>query len=133
VVASEVRKLAERSQQAASEINALSSSSVEIVEQAGQLLEDIVPKIQKTSELVKTISSTSTEQSASIDQINYALHQLDNVMASSAGSSEEVSSTAEALVNEARRLQEWVSFFQVQEAQPAYESDPEAPALVLAQ
>jgi methyl-accepting chemotaxis protein len=64
VVASEVRKLAERSQTAAGEISQLSSSSVMIAEQAGQLLTKLVPDIQKTAELVQEISAASNEQNS---------------------------------------------------------------------
>jgi methyl-accepting chemotaxis protein len=53
VVAAEVRKLAERSQEAAKEIGELAASSVTTAERAGKLLDDIVPSIQKTSELVQ--------------------------------------------------------------------------------
>jgi methyl-accepting chemotaxis protein len=63
VVASEVRKLAERSQSAAGEISQLSSSSVQIAEQAGQMLAKLVPDIQKTAELVQEITASSKEQS----------------------------------------------------------------------
>ena len=47
VVASEVRKLAVRSQTAAKEISELAGSSVSLAENAGKLLDDIVPAIKK--------------------------------------------------------------------------------------
>ncbi|MCK4507077.1 MAG: HAMP domain-containing protein, partial [Desulfuromonadales bacterium] len=53
VVAAEVRKLAERSQKAAGEINELSTNSVEVAEKAGTVLDALVPNIQKTAELVQ--------------------------------------------------------------------------------
>ncbi|PPT71992.1 methyl-accepting chemotaxis protein, partial [Xanthomonas theicola] len=49
VVAAEVRKLAERSQVAAQEIGDVASSSVELAENAGKLLEQMVPSIKRTS------------------------------------------------------------------------------------
>ncbi|WP_157539124.1 methyl-accepting chemotaxis protein, partial [Hydrogenophaga flava] len=59
VVAAEVRKLAERSQEAAREIGDLAGHSVSTAERAGQLLGQIVPSIQRTSELVQEISAAS--------------------------------------------------------------------------
>ena len=80
VVAAEVRKLAERSQNAAAEINDLSTNSVEVAERAGQLLEVIVPNIQRTAELVQEISAASKEQDAGAEQINQSIQQLDGVI-----------------------------------------------------
>ena len=77
VVASEVRKLAERSQQAAAEISSLSASTVSISEQAGDMLKSLMPDIERTSELVREISSACREQSIGAQQINEALHALD--------------------------------------------------------
>ena len=62
VVAAEVRKLAERSQEAAKEIGDLASNSVSTADRAGKLLDEIVPSIQKTSELVQEIAAASQEQ-----------------------------------------------------------------------
>ena len=64
VVASEVRKLAERSQAAAGEIGLLSFSSVQVAERAGDMLEKLVPDIQKTAELVQEINGASAEQNS---------------------------------------------------------------------
>ena len=63
MVAAEVRKLAERSQVAAQEIGQLAVSSVTMAEQAGAVLKQMVPTINKTSELVQEISAASGEQS----------------------------------------------------------------------
>jgi methyl-accepting chemotaxis protein len=113
VVAAEVRKLAERSQTAAAEISGLSSSSVDVAEQAGEMLKMIVPDIQKTAELVQEINAASNEQNAGADQINNAIQQLDQVIQQNAGASEEMASTAEELSSQAEQLQETISFFNV--------------------
>ncbi|HNW34210.1 MAG TPA: methyl-accepting chemotaxis protein, partial [Candidatus Ozemobacteraceae bacterium] len=97
VVASEVRKLAERSQLAAGEIRDLSASSVNIAGQAGEMLNKIVPNIQKTAELVQEISAASHEQTTGVEQINKAIQQLDQVIQQNAGASEELASTAEEM------------------------------------
>ncbi len=113
VVASEVRKLAERSQMAAAEISQLSTSSVEVAEGAGAMLERLVPDIQKTAELVEEISAASNEQNIGAEQINKAIQQLDQVIQQNAGASEEVASTAEELSSQAEQLQCAIGFFKL--------------------
>jgi methyl-accepting chemotaxis protein len=113
VVAAEVRKLAERSQGAAGEISQLSSSSVEVAEQAGKMLEQIIPDIKRTAELVQEISAASSEQNAGADQINRAIQQLDQVIQQNASAAEEMSSTAEELSSQAQALQDNIRFFKV--------------------
>jgi len=118
VVAAEVRKLAERSQQAAAEINTLSSSSTAVTESTGALLNRLVPDIQKTAELVQEISAASTEQNTGAAQVNKALQQLDQVVQQNASASEELASTAEQLSSQAEQLQSVISFFQVEGGEP---------------
>ncbi len=113
VVAAEVRKLAERSQIAANEINTLSSSSVAIAEQSGKLLETIVPDIQKTSRLVQEIAASSIEQNSGSEQVNTALQQLNQIIQQNAASSEEMASNAEELSSQAEQLKDSISFFTV--------------------
>jgi methyl-accepting chemotaxis protein len=113
VVAAEVRKLAERSQAAAVEIGELSGSSVEVAERAGQMLEEMVPDIQKTAELVQEINAASGEQNAGAEQINRAIQQLDKVTQQNASGAEELSSTAEELASQAEQLQTSVGYFKI--------------------
>jgi len=111
VVAAEVRKLAERSQTAAAEISDLSSSSVEIAEKAGGMLNQLVPDIRKTAELVQEITAASSEQNTGATQINRAIQQLDTVTQQNASSAEELSSTAEELAAQSDQLLEIMGFF----------------------
>ncbi len=111
VVASEVRKLAERSQSAAGEISKLSTSSVAIAEQAGEMLNKMLPDIQKTAELVQEISASSKEQDTGAEQINKAIQQLDQVIQQNAGSAEEMASTTEELSSQAEQLKATIAFF----------------------
>jgi methyl-accepting chemotaxis protein len=117
VVAAEVRKLAERSQTAAGEISHISSTSVEVAEKAGTMLEKLVPDIQKTAELVQEISAASNEQNAGVDQINKAIQQLDTVIQQNASSTEEMASTSEELAGQAEQLQASIEFFKTDGAQ----------------
>ena len=113
VVAAEVRKLAERSQGAAGEISHLSSTSVDVAEQAGGMLAQIIPDIQRTAELVQEISAACAEQNAGAEQINRAIQQLDQVTQQNASSAEEMSSTSEELAAQAGQLQDSIGFFKV--------------------
>lgn len=114
VVAAEVRKLAERSGQAAAEISELSGSSVEVAERAGNMLNKIVPDIQKNAALVQEIAAASNEQSNGADQIGKAIGQLDTVVQQNASASEEMASTSEELSSQAMQLQQSISFFRVE-------------------
>ena len=113
VVAAEVRKLAERSQNAAGEISELSATSVDVAEKAGIMLTKLVPDIQKTAELVQEISASSVEQNSGAEQISKAIQQLDTVIQQNASATEEMASTSEELSSQAQMLQDTISFFKV--------------------
>ncbi len=113
VVAAEVRKLAERSQVAAQEIGEVAKNSVGLAEKAGKLLDEMVPSIKNTSDLVQEISAASSEQSSGAAQINTAMEQLNQITQQSASSSEELAATAEEMSSQAEQLQELIGFFKV--------------------
>ena len=128
VVAAEVRKLAERSQEAAKEIGELASSSVNTAESAGKLLNEIVPSIQKTSELVQEIAASSAEQSESVVQIGGAMGQLSKATQQNASASEELAATSEELSGQAEQLQQSVAFFKTGDEMPKTRSRHEPTA-----
>ncbi|GLK89830.1 methyl-accepting chemotaxis protein [Pseudomonas turukhanskensis] len=113
VVAAEVRKLAERSQVAAQEIGGVASNSVSLAEQAGKLLDEIVPNIQKTSDLVQEITAASQEQSSGAGQINIAMGQMNQITQQNASASEELAATAEEMNAQASQLQELIGYFRL--------------------
>ena len=111
VVAAEVRKLAERSQKAAGEINQLSATTLKVSEKSGEMLEKLVPDIQRTAELVQEISAASKEQDTGAEQINKALQQLEQVIQQNASASEEMAATTEELTGQSDQLVSALSFF----------------------
>lgn len=113
VVASEVRKLAERSAKAAGEINELSKNSVAVAGVAGKHLEELVPDIRKTAELIQEIAAASEEQSSGTMQISKGVLQVEGVVQQNASSSEELAATAEELAAQAMNLTEAVGFFRL--------------------
>jgi len=116
VVAAEVRKLAERSQVAAQEIGEVASSSVELAEKAGNLLDHMVPNIKRTSALVQEITAASEEQSTGVGQINAAIGQLSLTTQQNAAGSEQLASTAEEMSGQAEELQQIMAFFRLNES-----------------
>jgi methyl-accepting chemotaxis protein len=127
VVAVEVRKLAERSQVAAQEISKITVDSVKVAENAGTLINEIIPNIQKTAGLVQEITAASSEQNSGIEQINGAMSQLDGVTQQNAAGSEELASASEELNAQAEGLKQMMSFFVVDNNAHAYTATASAP------
>lgn len=119
VVAAEVRKLAERSQVAAQEIGELAASSVQLAGNAGTVLDQMVPAISQTADLVKEITAASKEQRVGLDQINAAIGQLSQTTQANAAPSEELSATSEEMSAQATQLQQMMTFFRLSSSEAA--------------
>jgi methyl-accepting chemotaxis protein-1 (serine sensor receptor) len=120
VVASEVRNLAQRSAMAAKEIKGLIQDSVakveagsELVNRSGETLTEIVGSVKRVTDIIAEIAAASQEQTLGIDQVNVAVARMDQVTQANAAQTEELSSTAQALAEQATGLQALVGGFKV--------------------
>lgn len=113
VVAAEVRKLAERSQEAAQEIGQLAKSSVVLSKETLQALGEMIPSIQKTSRLVQEISAGSTEQNVGLGQVNQAMSQISGSVQQNAAAAEQLASMSKELSDHSDRLMAQMSVFKI--------------------
>ena len=120
VVASEVRSLAGRSAEAAKEIKALISTSVErveqgtlLVDQAGVTMAEVVSAIKHVTDLMGEISAASNEQSQGVSQVGEAVVQMDQVTQQNAALVEEMAAAASSLQSQAQDLVGTVAVFKL--------------------
>ena len=112
VVASEVKKLADRSKGAADEIIELSHSTTSDTKQTTQLIDEFLPEVEQTSKLVQDISAASQEQQSGVQQVNNSVQQMNEVTQRNASSSEELANNSQNLAQKAQELKEAVKYFQ---------------------
>lgn len=115
VVAAEVRKLAERSKQAANEIVALVNKGLKVTQLAGEKAKALVPDIEKTTVLIKEISAASIEQKTGAEQINMAMQNLNVITQENASSSDELTNSSVLLSSLAANLKQAVGYFKLDE------------------
>ncbi|HRY17918.1 MAG TPA: methyl-accepting chemotaxis protein [Candidatus Competibacteraceae bacterium] len=122
VVAAEVRKLAQRSADAAKEIKALITDSVakvengsKLVEQSGQTLQEIVTAVKKVSDIVAEMAAAAREQASGIEQVNKAILQMDQVTQQNAALVEETAAASQSMGEQARELKNLMDFFKLKQ------------------
>lgn len=113
VVAAEVRKLAERSKQAANEIVALVNKGLKVTQMAGEKAKNLVPDIEKTTVLIKEISAASLEQKTGAEQINLAMQNLNVITQENASSSDELTNNSVLLSQLATNLKQLIGKFKL--------------------
>ncbi|GAB1435707.1 hypothetical protein MASR2M32_19480 [Sphaerotilus sulfidivorans] len=120
VVASEVRNLAQRSADAAREIKALISTSVErveqgvsLVDQTGRSVGEVVESIRRVSDIVAQISAASAEQSSGVAQVGQAVTQMDRATQQNAALVEQSAASAGTLKSQAEQLVDAVARFRI--------------------
>lgn len=114
VVASEVRKLAEHSKVAADEINSLANNCLTITERAHLMMAQLLPEIEKTSNLIKEISASSIEQKSGSEQINKAVSQLSNIIQQNSNTAETLANYANTLESESMGLRDTIQYFKIE-------------------
>ncbi|WP_279885603.1 methyl-accepting chemotaxis protein [Comamonas aquatica] len=120
VVAAEVRSLAGRSAEAAKEIKALITASVQrvdqgtsLVDQAGATMNEVVQSIRRVTDIMGEISAASSEQSAGVGQVGEAVTQMDQATQQNAALVEEMSAAATSLHGQAQELVQAVAVFKL--------------------
>ena len=117
VVANEVRKLADRTKEAASDIIELSNQTINATDNAHEKIQHVVPEIEKTTSLIEEISDACRDQTENASQISKAILQLDAVVQQNASASEELAAMAEEFTSSAHELVSVASIFKVSESE----------------
>jgi methyl-accepting chemotaxis protein len=110
-VATEVRRLAERSRDAAKEIGDVAASSVQVAERSAVLLDELIPAIRRTADLVQEVAAATSEQALGVNEIGRALGSVDQVTQRSAAAAEELATTAEGMALQAEALRRHLAYF----------------------
>ncbi|MFB9866065.1 methyl-accepting chemotaxis protein [Vreelandella sulfidaeris] len=138
VVAEEVRRLAQRSADAAKEINVLITSNLERVshgnkraEEASKSTEQIVAAIERVTNIMKEISNASAEQSAGVQEVGQAITEMDQATQQNAAMVEESATAANSLRQNAHSLLNAMEVFKLptnqQQARPPHTASLSTP------
>ena len=137
VVAQEVRALAQRSANAATEVKKKVTSAsehigtgVNLVAQTGQALTRIIDRVGMVSVAIEAIAQSSNHQAKSLGEINVAIGEMDMMTQENAAMVEETSAAARRLAHEAEQLDRSVGAFAI-DHEPAAPAPPPPPVRLL--
>ncbi|MCR9250505.1 MAG: methyl-accepting chemotaxis protein [bacterium] len=116
VIAGEIRKLADRSKKAASEIIEITQNGYRISQETGEKLNQMIPEIEKTTQLVQEIAVANGEHNHGTNQVNQAIQQLNSVSQSNASSGEQLAANSQQMSDQARYLSNLIKFFKLEKA-----------------
>ena len=121
VVASEVRSLAQSSQDSAKDITELINQVYEKINKANnivgsqeQLFLGIKEQIEETADTIRAITEAAVEQKEGVSQVNRAVEEMDNLTQENAALVEESTASSMSLYDDARHLQDIISFFKIE-------------------
>ena len=131
VVAGEVRKLAQRSADAAKQIKGLIADSVikvedggRLVKGSGQTLGEIVTAVKKVSDIVAEMAAAAQEQASGIEQVNKAILQMDQTTQQNAALVEQTAAASETMREQAVQLKELMQFFRISDNDAQADQSP---------
>ena len=123
VVAVEVRRLAQSSAQASTEVKALIEQSATEVKAGSKLVENATGKlttmltaVRETNALMDNIAKDSREQASAIDEVNTAVRQMDEMTQHNAALVEEINAAIEQTETQATQLDKIVDVFVLEDA-----------------
>lgn len=114
VVATEVRKLAEKSRAAADDIGKISTNSLNVTSQANTLIQKLIPQVKQTAALVEEVLAITKEQQSNMGQVNASLQELNQVSQQNAASAEELSAASEILSDQSDGFNQLTGYFKVE-------------------
>ena len=120
VVASEVRALAGKSADAARDIKALITDSVnrievgtELADRSGAVLNQIAAAVDEVTGIMKSLASASVEQAKGIDEVTHSVELIERVTSANAAVVAETTHSAASMHHQVESLQQSMAFFQV--------------------